>query len=405
MHPRHAHPIVFLFLIAPFGMMSGFLTVTLAYVLAQAGVSTEQIAGLIAVSYIPHSWKFLWAPIADTTLSRKTWYLLAVAVSMAGVLATGAVPATAASLPLLTIVVLVSNVTVTFLMMSVESFMAYGTLDAEKGRAGGWFQAGNLGGLGVGGGAGLWMAQVLPAPWMPGAVLAAAGLACSLALQFVPEPQAAHRGETFVRNLANVLKDLWTIARSRFGYLALLICFLPIGTGAASNLWSAVAGDWHASAGTVALVNGVFGGIVSAIGCIAGGYLCDRMNRKTAYCAYGLLQAMCAVAMAIAPRTEFTYIVFTMVYWFITGLTYAAFSAVVLEAIGHGAAATKYSLFASLSNMPIGYMTFVDGWAHGKWGPDGMLFTEAAIGMAGLAVFIAVVSLKPGRRAKAAAIP
>jgi predicted MFS family arabinose efflux permease len=289
--------------------------------------------------------------------------------------------------------------------MSVESFMAHGTLDAEKGRAGGWFQAGNLGGLGVGGGAGLWMAQVLPAPWMPGAVLAAAGLLCCLGLAFVPEPQAVHRGDGLVRNLSNVLKDLWTIARSRFGYLALLVCFLPIGTGAASNLWSAVAGDWHASADTVALVNGVFGGVVSAIGCIAGGYLCDRMDRKTAYCAYGVLQALCAVAMAIAPRTEFTYIVFTMVYWFITGLTYAAFSAVVLEAIGHGAVATKYNLFASLSNMPIGYMTFVDGWAHTKWGPDGMLYTEAAIGMAGLLVFIAVVTMKPGRRAKVAAIP
>jgi MFS family permease len=405
MQTRHAHPIVFLFLMIPFGIMSGYLTVTVAYVLSQAGVSAGLIAGVIAASYIPHSWKFLWAPISDTTLTRKTWYMLAAAVSMTGVFATGVVPATEASIPLLTVVVLVSNFAVTFLGMSVESFMAYGTPDAEKGRAGGWFQAGNLGGLGVGGGAGLWMAQALPDAWMAGAVLAAAGLACCLALPFVPEPQAMHRGGGLVRNLANVLKDLWAIARSRFGYLALLVCFLPIGTGAASNLWSAVAGDWHASAGTVALVNGVFGGIVSAVGCIAGGYLCDRMDRKTAYCAYGVLQALCAVAMAVAPRTEFTYIVFTMVYWFITGLTYAAFSAVVLEAIGHGAVATKYNMFASLSNMPIGYMTFVDGAAHDKWGPDGMLYTEAAIAMAGLAVFIAVVTMIPGRRAKAATIP
>ena len=401
MQTRHAHPIVFLFLIIPFGMISGYLSVTLAYVLSQAGVSTGLIAGVIAAGYIPHSWKFLWAPIADTTLSRKTWYLLAAAVSMAGVFAMGAVPANEASLPLLTAVVLVSNVAVTFLAMSVESFMAHGTHDGEKGRAGGWFQAGNLGGQGVGGGAGLWMTQYLADAWMVGAVLAAAGLACCLALRFVLEPQAVHRGGGLVRNVGNVLKDLWAIVRSRFGFLALLVCFLPIGTGAASNLWSAVAGDWHASANTVALVNGVLGGIVSAVGCIAGGYLCDRMDRKTAYCAYGVLQAACAVAMALAPRTEFSYIVFTMVYWFITGLTYAAFSAVVLEAIGQGAVATKYNLFASLSNMPIGYMTYFDGQAHDKWGAAGMLYTEAAIAMAGLAVFIAVVTMGPRRRVKA----
>ena len=401
MQTRHAHPIVFLFLIIPFGMISGYLSVTLAYVLSQAGVSTGLIAGVIAAGYIPHSWKFLWAPIADTTLSRKTWYLLAAAVSMAGVFAMGAVPATEASLPLLTAVVLVSNLAVTFLAMSVESFMAHGTHDGEKGRAGGWFQAGNLGGQGVGGGAGLWMTQYLADAWMVGAVLAAAGLACCLALRFVLEPQAVHRGGGLVRNVANVLTDLWAVVRSRFGFLALLVCFLPIGTGAASNLWSAVAGDWHASANTVALVNGVLGGIVSAVGCIAGGYLCDRMDRKTAYCAYGVLQALCAVAMALAPRTEFSYIVFTMVYWFITGLTYAAFSAVVLEAIGHGAVATKYNLFASLSNMPIGYMTFVDGQAHDKWGAAGMLYTEAAVAMAGLAVFITVATIRPRRRVKA----
>ena len=53
--------------------------------------------------------------------------------------------------------------------------------------------------------------------------------------------------------LIDVLKDLWNVAKSRAGFLALLICFVPIGSGAASNLWAAVADDWHATAGTVAL--------------------------------------------------------------------------------------------------------------------------------------------------------
>ena len=176
-------------------------------------------------------------------------------------------------------------------------------------------------------------------------------------------------------------------------FSALLICFLPIGTGAASGLWAAVADDWHATADTVALVTGVIGGLVSAVGCVVGGYLCDRMNRKAAYALYGLLQAVCAVAMAIAPRTEPMYIVFTMIYAFITGLTYAGFSAVVLEAIGLGAAATKYNLFASLSNMPIAYMTVVEGWAHTRWGAGGMLNAEALIGVLAILVFIAVATM------------
>ena len=390
---------MFLFLIVPFGAMGGYLSVAIGYQLTQAGVSVEQVAELVAVSYIPQTWKFLWAPVADTTLSRKTWYLLAGLVSAVGIFVTGAVPADARSLPLLYAAVLVSNVAVTFLAMATESLMVYNTPPDLHGRVGGWFQAGNLGGNGLGGGAGLWLAQSLPDPWMAGAVIAVACALCGAALVFVPEPPPIARTGHYGRTLVAVLKDLWQVTRARAGILALLICFLPIGTGAASNLWSAVADDWSASAGTVALVTGVLSGIVSALGCLVGGYGSDLMDRKTSYALYGLLMAMCAVAMAFAPRTEAMYVVFTLVYAFIQGLTYAGFTAVVLEAIGLGAAATKYNLYASLSNMPIAYMTLIDGWAHTRFGGAGMLEAEAAIGVVGIVVFIAVARMLPRRAA------
>jgi hypothetical protein len=116
------------------------------------------------------------------------------------------------------------------------------------------------------------------------------------------------------------------------------------------------------------------------------------MDRKAAYALYGLLLAVCAAAMAVAPRTEPMFIVFTTVYALIQGLTYAGFSAVTLEAIGRGAAATKYTAYAALSNMPIMYMTVVDGAAHARWGTAGMLYTEALLGVAGLVVFVAVAA-------------
>ncbi len=398
MRTRHTHPAVFMILILPFGVMGGYLAVAVAYLLSKAGVSLTQTAALIAIGLVPHTWKFAWAPIADTTLSRKTWYLLASLVSAAGIWATGVFPATASSLPLLSIVVFVSNVAVTFLGMSVESLMAYGTPENEKGRAGGWFQAGNLGGAGLGGGAGLLMAQHLPAPWMAGAVLGVACLLCSLGLLFVPEPHSAHRTGGLGRSLVNVGVDLWSVAKARTGLLALILCILPIGSGAASGLWSAVADDWRATANTVAIVTGVLGGIISAAGCLIGGWICDRMDRKAAYAVFGVLQAGCAVAMAAAPRTESMYVVFTTLYALITGLTYAGFTAFVLEAMGMGAAATKYNVFASLSNTPIYYMTRIDGWAHTRWDPGGMLHAEAAFGMAGLVFFLGIMAIDRRRR-------
>jgi MFS transporter, PAT family, beta-lactamase induction signal transducer AmpG len=399
MKPHRVHPSLFMVLILPFGMMAGYLTVAVAYLFARAGISVGEIAGVVALGIAPHTWKFAWAPIADTTLSRKTWYVIACVVSAIGIWATGALPIERSSVGLLSAIVLISNVAVTFLGMSVESLMAYDTPDDEKGRAGGWFQAGNLGGSGIGGGAGLWLAQHLHAPWMAGAILGGVSLLCCLALLAVEEPAATHRVRGVAGSLANVARDLWGVARSRMGILALILCFLPIGSGAASGLWSAVASDWHASANAVALATGVLGGVISAIGCLIGGFVCDRMDRKAAYAVFGVLQAACAVAMALAPRTESTYVVFTSLYALIMGLTYAGFSAFVLEAMGMGAAATKYNVFASLSNTPIYYMTRIDGWAHTRWGPSGMLFGEAAFGVVGLLVFTVVVAAMPKSRA------
>ena len=389
---RPVHPIVFMFLIAPFGLLPGYVAVALAFLYSKAGLSVAQVAGLVAVVFIPHTWKFVWAPVVDATLTRKSWYLIALVFTSAGLLVTGLVPVQSARLPLLTAVLFVSSFAATFLGMATESMMAYATPPELKGRAAGWFQAGNLGGGGIGGGVGLWLAQHLPAQWIACAILAGACLLCSLALYFVPEAASTIRETKLRRTLVGLFRDVWNVAKSRAGFLALFLCILPIGSGAASNLWSAVAGDWHVTANTVALVTGMLGGILSAIGCLIGGWICDHMDRKSSYVLYGMLQATCALGMALAPRTAEMYVVWTCLYAVVTGMTYAGFSAFVLEAIGTGAAATKYNLFASLSNAPIYYMTLIEGWAHSRWAASGMLKTEAAISIAGMLLFIALVT-------------
>jgi PAT family beta-lactamase induction signal transducer AmpG len=398
--PTNSHPAAFMILILPWGIITGYIGVAVAYFLAQAGVSTEQIAGLLALGFIPQTWKFLWAPIVDTTLGQRKWYVLAASICGVGTLAISVIPPQASFLLLLTAVMLVTYVAGTLLCMSVESLMAYATPANQKGRAGGWLQTGNLGGSGVGGGAGLWLALHTD-KIVAGSLLGGVCLLCASALGLVHEPPRVRCQDGFVPELANVLRDLWQVARSRLGFLAFLIFFLPIGTGAAGGLFSTIANDWYASGDTVALVNGVLGGLAAAAGCITGGYLCDRMDRKMAYGLYGMLQAFAAIAMAIAPRTESMFVLFTLTYGLINGLAYAGFTAVTLEAMGLGAAATKYTLFASLSNVPIGYMIFVDGWVQTHWGSGAMLCAEAAICLTSLLGFV-LVATATKRTARAA---
>jgi MFS family permease len=271
-----------------------------------------------------------------------------------------------------------------------SSLLAHGTHETEKGRAGGWSQAGNLGGTGIGGGLGLWLAQHGPL-WISGTALAALCIAAAVALLFLGEPSAEHRSQTFFGSLGNVGRECWVLLTSARGALVLFLMLLPIGQGAATNLWSAVANDWHASADAVALANGVLGGVVSIVGCLIGGWICDRIDRKTAYCLFGLVLAGAAVAMALAPRTEAMFTGFLLLYNCLTGFCYAAFAAVVFETIGRGAAGTKSNILSGISNVPLIYAGIFDGLGHDRGGAAGLLYTDAALGVAGVALFIAVV--------------
>ena len=401
---RAAHPFLFLVLFIPFGAVPGFLTVALAYDLSKKGISTSDIAIVVGLSYISLIFKWLWAPLVDTLLTRKIWYVgstvvCALGLWLAGRSAMGDHP----SLTMISIMLTISNFTATLLAMAVESLMAATVPDHQRGRAGGWSQAGNLGGQGIGGGLSLWLIQSRGfSDAASGGALGLLCVLCCLALLWVDDSRpllkveghvdvAAHLG--FGGSVAAILTDLWDLLSSRIGALALLICLLPIGTGAAQNLWSPIAAEWHASANVVAFVTGAMSGVISALGCLAGGWLCDRIDRKTAYCAFGFLLAVTAAGMALCPRSSDQYIFWTSVYAFVVGLCYAAYCAVVLEAIGNTAAATKFSLLSSVANAPIMLMTFVDGYAQSHLGTNGMLWTEAWCGVAGIAVFVGTMAL------------
>ena len=398
---KATHPFLFLVLFMPFGAVPGFLTVALAYELSKKGISTGDIAVVVGISYVCLIFKWLWAPLVDTLFTRKIWYVGSTLVCGAGLwLAGRAAMGQHPSLAMISLALTISNFTGTLLAMAVESLMAATVPDSQRGQAGGWSQAGNLGGQGLGGGLALWLITDMGfSDAASGATLGIICALCCLALFWVEDPRpllkvdghveaAGHLG--VAANLRAIATDLWELLRSRVGILALMICVLPIGSGAAQNLWSPIAAEWHASADVVAFVTGALSGLISAAGCLVGGWLCDRLDRRTAYCVFGFLLVLTAIGMALCPRTSNEYVFWTSAYAFVVGLCYAAYCAVVLEAIGDTAAATKFSFLSAVSNAPIMLMTFVDGAANTRWGTNGMLWTDAWCGVAGIVVFAMV---------------
>ncbi len=379
------HSSVFLPLFAPFGISSGYVGVTLAFLLGRAGLSTLEITTIIAATLWAQTWKVLWAPIIDTVGNPRLWYGLGAAAVGATILAMSLLPMTAHEVPLITLLAVISSAASTLVSMSSEIFMAQGVPAAMRGRASGWAQAGNLGGAGVGGGLGLLLAEHVSRAWVSGAVLAAICLACWGCVWLMPAARRSAPTHSYLGELKGVVRDVWAVARSRAGYLALILMILPIASGAAP--WSAIAGEWGAGADLVALVNGVVGGLASAAGALVGGYVCDRLSPARAYCVFGLIAGLIAVAMAWWVRSPEAFVVFTLGYSALIGCGFAAYSAIVLQAIGQRSAATNFNLMAAVSNVPIALMTTFDGWVHDRYGTNAMLYGELVLPAATIAAF------------------
>ena len=400
-----SHPVVYGILIVPFGAASGFVTVALAFLATKHGLSVQQGAELVALSVLPQVWKFFWSPVADTTLTRRFWYLIANGVVALGLLAMSVVPLGPSTWVLMQAIVLATSFASTFVGFAVEGFLAHLTPESDRGRVSGWYQAGNLGGSGLGGGLGLWLLDTLPAAWETGLILAGAMLACNFALAFLPDVPAESREFSLGIRVRNLGLDLWQVMWSRTGFLCAVLCIIPVGTGAASAVLAQgeIAAHWGAGAGTVELIQGFLGGLISMVGCVVGGYGCNRWGARACYIGYGLVMAAVAVAMAYLPASLPVYVGGSLAYSFTTGLTYAAFTGFVLDAIGAGNAATKYNGFASLSNTPIWYMGLVLAAVDTRFGHKNMLVVEAACAVVGVIVFAAAAYLGRARQTVAPA--
>jgi MFS family permease len=382
------HPSIFLALVFPFGLSTGYVNVTLAYVLAAKGLPVAAIGALVSLSVLPQTWKVVWAPLADTTLSPRLWYLIGALGVGLTVLAMSLIGQPASAMPLLSALAVVSSIASSFCGMTADSFLAH--FDATRqGRASGWSQAGNFAGMGVGGGLGLYLAQHVQAQWVSGAVLAAVCLACAAVLPLTPDPHRIVR-PSLAATFAEVLRDVWSVVRSRAGLLVIFLMLLPLGSGGIQ--WNSVAGEWKVSADTVALTGGIVSGVVSGAAALLGGYVCDAMDRRTAYCLFGVLVALQIVIVAHLPRAPAVWIGASLLYQALVAAGYAAYSAVVLEVIGRGAAATKFNLMASVANVPITAMPLVDGLLHDRAGTNAMFYGEAALSVIAAALFATAVA-------------
>jgi MFS transporter, PAT family, beta-lactamase induction signal transducer AmpG len=107
---RSTNPLTFLFLVLPYGISSGFSSVTLPFVLVQSGFSVVAAGSIVALGLSANLWRFAGAPVVDLTLSLRRWYLMGLAACVVTLLLLGLMPLRRETEIILTAVVFLSQV-------------------------------------------------------------------------------------------------------------------------------------------------------------------------------------------------------------------------------------------------------------------------------------------------------
>ncbi|HLI86066.1 MAG TPA: MFS transporter [Bryobacteraceae bacterium] len=383
--PQHNPPWLFAILSLPYGLGNAIITILIPYLLRKQGVPVDRIAAVVAIATAPTIWSFVYSPVVDMGLRRRTWLWLA-AFSAALFSAFG-VLISARSLSALTVLLFLATA-VSGLISSANGALLTALPATIHGRAAGWYNAGNIGGGALGGGLAIWLAGAVRVPELAVCVGLLLSLPMLAAFRVIETPLA--RTPAWLR-IVSLARDLRSLVASRRTLAGLVFFLSPAGSAAIANLISGVGPDYRASAREVLLISGVAGGLLNTFGSLGGGFFCERVDTRKAYAFAGLLSAVFAGILALAPHNPFTYAAGYSGYAIAGGFAYAVFTALVLDVLGprRHAAATSYSLLAASGNVPIVYMTWLDGLGYKAWGARGLMgFDALANGAAGLGLLV-----------------
>ena len=210
--PRCRTPWLFSLLILPLGIVVvGFNFTALPFLLAQAGVPVDRIASISSIINLPGVIGFLFAPIVDIKLRRRTWLALATFGTALFACLYFSLIGTS-HLILMTALILAGGL-ITFLVSAACGGLIVKTLsESAQSKAVAWIMSGQLGGGALGAALMLWLAAHLPKAAVGlclAVVVILPGLLSFTIPEPVPEPSAWFHGR-----LAQIGKELWAVLRS-----------------------------------------------------------------------------------------------------------------------------------------------------------------------------------------------
>ena len=381
-------PWLFGLLIAPNAVLAyGIIAGVLSYLLRKQGVSIGRSSEIVSLLILPQTIYFLWSPITDFWIRRRTWLMVGAVASALTLAAAfhGRRLDTSSAVALMFLSACFGQLIVS----SCGGMMGALRSEATRRKASSVYQGGALafGALGV-----FVLARLAermgmgPLGWIAAALIALPSLAA-----FAAPEQPREQGQGIRKTFAGIWDEFkTTFFRWRAIPYTLLMLF-PMASGALIGLLPGIAQDYHVSGQEMAWMNGLAGALLTATGSLAATLIPARIRASVAYLSVCLFNEALLVILWLGPLSPWTYFIGATLYLFTIGTCYALFTAVVLEFLGQSgkSGSGRYSIINSLGNIPVVYMTALDGRGGQLWGARGLAGTDAVVGAIGAAILLA----------------
>lgn len=428
----------FFFLYVTEGIPLGFTATAIATQMRRQGLGPAEIGAFVGSLYLPWALKWAAGPLVDTLASdrfgrRRMWIILT-QIGMIGTLLVAMPVDFVHNLPLFTAIIFVHNMFAATQDVAIDALAVNVLPEQERGMANGFMFGGAYAGQAIGGSAVLFLTPLLG---FKSTFLAVGGWIALVTL-FIALPLREPKGEPRPPRqgsaLGAIAGEMWAFLVNAFkafigtraAFVGLIFALLPGGAYALSlALQSNLAVELGLNDTQVGWLN-LWSSLISAVFCVAGGWLSDRFGRrKTLAWTMGctvLPTMVLAVAMTrfhwimpISPNAldrpipavalVMTFWITVLVYNVFQGLYYGVRTALFMDVTTPRVAATQFTAYMALMNMCISYSATWQGWMVERRGYPTTLWLDAAFGLVCLGCLPFMAPRKSRQEAPGAAVP
>jgi len=383
------------------GIPLGFASIAMAAYMRREGLDVVQVGAFVASFYLPWAFKWAWAPIVDLISlkrfgGRKAWIVLCQSLVIITLYAVAQIDYKH-SFDLLIGLVIVHNIFAATNDMAIDSLAVNALPPDERGQGNGFMFGGAYLGQGLGGGGAMFVSErySFDISFLFVAILLLGVLLFTLF--FVKDPtvdstismKTAQVWVKFRESIRDFLRELQIgFFKSGPGPLVgVLFALLPFGAMSLSSAPSTTLQvDIGMSDSQIAQLN-LASTVISALGCIFGGWLADKLGRRKMLATYyGLtILPVLYVAMLLGREagldrlTIGQFFAASVIFSLFLGMHYGTSAAIFMGLTNPAIAATQFTGFMALRNLTISYTNAWQGAAVDRFGYGVMFYIDAAV--------------------------